>query len=278
VVFGHSGTLSFTKISQGWLRETAKRCLHAGCGREGRTSAGQGRAPSRGRPSAGCRNRCAPAPRAVSIPRRPAAPRGTRSLNRLAFAGAIRADQRRGADPGRSRGPPRAHPHPSPRADPPLAASPRAWARTSPSVSATSPPNPNQANQVGISPPEIMRQICVHLAALSSPQMRTGIELAIDTPRRPQQICTLSFDCLAHDADGLPLLVYDDHKAHRPGRRLPISEHTAALITHPAATGSGPLPPHPRGGVDTAAHRPAQPPRSPGDHRFQPGVCPPELD
>jgi hypothetical protein len=25
VVFGHSGTLSFTEITQGWLRETAKR-------------------------------------------------------------------------------------------------------------------------------------------------------------------------------------------------------------------------------------------------------------
>jgi hypothetical protein len=38
-------------------------------------------------------------------------------------------------------------------------------------------------------------------------------------------------DCLARDADGSPVLVYDNHKAHRPGRRLPISEHTAALIT-----------------------------------------------
>ena len=79
-------------------------------------------------------------------------------------------------------------------------------------------------------PPEIMRQICTHLGMLSSPQMRTGIELAIDTGRRPEEICTLSFDCLARDKDGLPVLVYDDHKAHRPGRRLPISEHTAALI------------------------------------------------
>jgi hypothetical protein len=37
-------------------------------------------------------------------------------------------------------------------------------------------------------------------------------------------------DCLTRDADGSPVLGYDNHKAHRPGRRLPISEHTAALI------------------------------------------------
>jgi integrase len=79
-------------------------------------------------------------------------------------------------------------------------------------------------------PPEILRQVCAHLGMLSSPQMHTGIELAIDTGRRPEEICTLNFDCLARDKDGLPVLVYDDHKAHRLGRRLPISEHTAALI------------------------------------------------
>ena len=31
-----------------------------------------------------------------------------------------------------------------------------------------------------------MRQVCAHLDALPSPQMRTGIELAIDTGRRPE--------------------------------------------------------------------------------------------
>jgi hypothetical protein len=58
-----------------------------------------------------------------------------------------------------------------------------------------------------------MRQICAHLDALPSPQMRTGIELAIDTGRRPKEIATLAFDCLARDGDGAPVLVYDNHKA-----------------------------------------------------------------
>ena len=35
-----------------------------------------------------------------------------------------------------------------------------------------------------------MRQICAHLDALTSPEMRTGVELAIDTGRRPEEIAT----------------------------------------------------------------------------------------
>ena len=53
----------------------------------------------------------------------------------------------------------------------------------------------------------------------------------IDTGRRPAEVCALDWDCLARDADGTPVLVYDNSKAHRQRRRLPVSEHTAALIT-----------------------------------------------
>ena len=80
-------------------------------------------------------------------------------------------------------------------------------------------------------PAEIMRQICAHLDELTCPQMRTAIELAIDTGRRPEEICDLDYDCLTRDSDGLPVLVYDNHKADRPARRLPISQHTATVIT-----------------------------------------------
>jgi integrase len=78
--------------------------------------------------------------------------------------------------------------------------------------------------------PEIMRQICNHLPAVASTQMRTGIELAIDTGRRPEEICDLPYDCLARDEDGSPVLVYHNQKANRLHRRLPISEATARLI------------------------------------------------
>lgn len=50
-------------------------------------------------------------------------------------------------------------------------------------------------------------------------------------PKIMRQICDLAFDCLAREADGLPVLVFDNHKAGRLGRRLPISANTAELIT-----------------------------------------------
>lgn len=80
-------------------------------------------------------------------------------------------------------------------------------------------------------PPEIMRQLCAQLDQLVSTSMRTAIELAIDTGRRPEEICDLAFDCLAHEADGSPVLVFDNHKAGRLHRRLPITASTAAVIT-----------------------------------------------
>ena len=84
-------------------------------------------------------------------------------------------------------------------------------------------------------PDEIMRQLCGRLRELeeviSSRETRVAVELMIDTGRRPAEVCALDWDCLARDADGTPVLVYDNSKAHRQRRRLPVSEHTAALIT-----------------------------------------------
>ena len=40
----------------------------------------------------------------------------------------------------------------------------------------------------------------------------------------------MAYDCLDRDEDGRPVLVYDNHKAQRPGRRLPITLSTADLI------------------------------------------------
>jgi hypothetical protein len=41
----------------------------------------------------------------------------------------------------------------------------------------------------------------------------------------------LLLDCLAQDPDGSPVLVYDNFKSYRLGRRLPIGKATAAVIT-----------------------------------------------
>jgi integrase len=56
-------------------------------------------------------------------------------------------------------------------------------------------------------------------------------ELPIDTGRRPDEVCTLRWDCLERDASGDPSLIYTHTKNHRPARRLPVSEATAAVIT-----------------------------------------------
>ncbi len=80
-------------------------------------------------------------------------------------------------------------------------------------------------------PPQILRQLCDHLDQISSSQVRTAVEIAMDTGRRPEEICSLNYDCLARDTDGAAVLVYDNHKANRLGRRLPISAKTAEAIT-----------------------------------------------
>jgi len=93
------------------------------------------------------------------------------------------------------------------------------------------PDKPEAAKAGRDLPPEIMRQVCAHLDELASAPMRAAIELAIDTGRRPEEICDLPFDCLAREPDDSPVLVFDNHKAGRLGRRLPISASTAEVIT-----------------------------------------------
>jgi hypothetical protein len=84
-------------------------------------------------------------------------------------------------------------------------------------------------------PAEIMRILCGRLGELeeviSCREIRIAVELMIDTGRRPAEVCVLAWDCLERDADGSPVLIYDNSKSHRQRRRLPVSEHTAALIT-----------------------------------------------
>lgn len=50
-----------------------------------------------------------------------------------------------------------------------------------------------------------------------------------DTGRRTLEVASLPTDCLSRDATG-PVLLYDNHKARRLGRRLPILESTANAI------------------------------------------------
>ena len=73
--------------------------------------------------------------------------------------------------------------------------------------------------------------LCASLDTLQPPEVRVATQIAIDTGRRPEDILGLPLDCLARDKDGAAVLVYDNAKADRIGRRLPISQATTTVIT-----------------------------------------------
>lgn len=83
-------------------------------------------------------------------------------------------------------------------------------------------------------PDAVMRQLCDHLDELEqliSREVRVGTELLMDTGRRPEEIRELPHDCLGQDPDGSLVLIYNNYKSYRMGRRLPIGKATAAVIT-----------------------------------------------
>ena len=57
----------------------------------------------------------------------------------------------------------------------------------------------------------------------------TAYVILRDTGRRTLEVASLRTDCLTRDAAG-PVLIYDNHKARRLGRRLPILQSTADAI------------------------------------------------
>lgn len=59
--------------------------------------------------------------------------------------------------------------------------------------------------------------------------IRTLYIVLRDTGRRPREVCSLREDCVEFDKDG-PLLIWDNHKAGRHRRRLPITTQTADAI------------------------------------------------
>ncbi|MFI1586125.1 hypothetical protein [Embleya sp. NPDC020630] len=96
------------------------------------------------------------------------------------------------------------------------------------------PDEPEDAEAGRDLPDEVMRELCDNLDLLektSNREYRVATELVIDTGRRPDEIGTLKWDCLAKDPDGSLILLYDNHKNYRLGRRLPIAKATAAVIT-----------------------------------------------
>lgn len=82
-------------------------------------------------------------------------------------------------------------------------------------------------------PSEVVRIIWDNLdvfEARSGSHVRVITELLIETGRRPAEICSLPYDCLLKELDDKYVLVYDNAKSNRPGRRLPITDSTASRI------------------------------------------------
>jgi integrase len=232
-VFGHNGTVDFTVISQRWLRQVAKRWAaddlprrrvrpgrrtsvglnvrhHVGC--LARLSESLRRRPDRGeKPSALSRADMEAFLHRLSY---------LESVARISSDARIRACREVRAVLTRARA------LGLTRAGAPAAGLGEDFALHRDDIPAE--PEPGEPGRD--LPTEILRQVCAHLPAIASTEMRTGIELAIDTGRRPEEICDLPYDCLARDDDGSPVLVYNNHKANRLDRRLPINQATATLI------------------------------------------------
>ena len=128
-------------------------------------------------------------------------------------------------------------------------------------------------------PAEVMRNLTGHLDQLeasSGTDIRVAVELMMDTGRRPDEIASLMLDCLETDPDGKPVLIYDNHKAHRKGRRLPIAAATAAIITEQQERVRARFPGTPDSSSGSSRPRPGTP-RPPEhvrrlDHRPPPGL------
>ena len=93
------------------------------------------------------------------------------------------------------------------------------------------PADPERGEPGRYLPPEIMTVLCANLDTLEPAEVKVATQIGIDTGRRPEDILNLTLDCLDRDKDGGEVLVYDNVKANRLRRRLPISKTTAAVIT-----------------------------------------------
>lgn len=278
--FGLRGNLSFTKITQGWLREAAKRWAADDLPRRrGKDTAGPVRhyllslaalseslranRPDRGEhPGVLGRGDIEAFPRRlaflaaearVSVDARPRICREVRHvLTRMRALGLTRRG-RPGAGLGDD------------------------FTLTAGDVP-TKPEDPEPNRDL---PGEIMRQLCAQLPILDSViscrEIRLAVELLIDTGRRPDEICAPRWDCLDYDQDRSPVLVYDNQErpprstvTHRPGH--------GGLDRRSERTRPSTVSRHLAGAAQAATRRLCQPPRPARYHR-KPAGCPaPRLD
>ena len=126
-------------------------------------------------------------------------------------------------------------------------------------------------------PPEIMAALCAGLDQLEPTEVRAAVQIAIDTGRRPEDITGLPLDCLALDAGGAPVLIYDNAKAGRRARRLPVSQDTAQVIIAQQQRVNRPVPWHPPRRTGAAAIPAPQSRRAPAHKPGHAGRTAPRL-
>jgi integrase len=88
-------------------------------------------------------------------------------------------------------------------------------------------------------PPFVLEQLVAALPVLEQQSrrvVRVAVQLLIDTGRRPDDVCSLRWDCLEQDPDGKHALIYRDYKNRHLGRRLAITDQTARLIVQQQQT------------------------------------------
>jgi integrase len=226
-VFGHGGNLSFAQITQPWLRQAVKRWARADLPRHRGAGAGNVREAvnSLGWLSGSLRARPDHGDTPAALGRADI----ENFLNRLAYCqseGKISHHRRVAICRDIQRVLPRLRALGLTGPGQPAAGLPGDFMMQPGDVPAEGEP----AEPGRDLPPQVMRVLCESLPALGPPEIRVAVQIAIDTGRRPEDICALPLDCLARDKDGKPVLVYDNAKAGRLGRRLPIGEATAGVI------------------------------------------------
>ena len=232
--FGHGGSLSFTGISQPWLREAVKRWAFDDLPRRrghGVAGGAQRRVNSVGRLSESLRLQRADHGDAIGALGREDI---TAFCNRLAFLagqGQISEHMRWNFACSARLVLSRCRSIGLTREGQPLHGLPDDFTVLPEDI----PEEPEEQDSAGKDlPAEVMRALTSHLdqlEAASGREVRVAVELLMDTGRRPEEIASLMLDCLETDPDGKPVLIYDNHKAYRKDRRLPIAAATAALIT-----------------------------------------------